>query len=65
MGFGTPTLAQRPDVEQDAWVMWWAKLERDFGKGFPEAEAVFDSLKNSLNIWHLDLSTNILQFVSG
>lgn len=65
LDFGTSSTDHEPDFEQEAWDTWWEKLQEDFGDRFPEAEAVFYFLRNYLNVWHLDLSTNNLQFASG
>lgn len=62
LDFGSSAVDIEPDYTPEQWQEWWLKLEHDFEDRFPQAEAVFYYLKRHFNIWHLDLSTNNLQF---
>ena len=64
LDFGSSAVDIEPDYTPEVWQEWWGKLQEDFEDRFHEAEAVFFYLKRHLSIWHLDLSTNNLQFAT-
>ena len=60
--FGKSHLDEVPDYDDEAWTMWWERVEQVFGDNTAVASQIFYQMVRKYGIYHLDLNPYNLNF---
>jgi len=62
LDFANSALDVPPDFPPEVWQEWFSQREEEFGRDWPEAHGIYDTLRNRWGIYHLDLSPRNFNF---